>query len=180
MTENQRIDTGSQERQLTPIEVGEKAPDFELPGFKEDGIEEFRLSDYLEEGPVILAFYPFDFSPVCADELCTFRDVEWLSFSADVDVWGISPDSAYSHREFSRSNDFEFPLLSDRLGNISGRFGLLLNEFEHHEAVPQRSIIAVDSNRTVRYRWIAEGQYQVPEVEILEDAIDWHRNGGSQ
>ncbi len=95
-----------------PLEVGETAPDFELPGVDEDGIDTFRLSDYTESGPVLLSFYPFDFSPVCESQLCRFRDIEWVRVAEDTDVFAISGDSTYSHRAFREANNFQFPALS--------------------------------------------------------------------
>lgn len=155
-------------------DVGKDAPDFTLPGSNGESISQYSLTDSTEDGPVILLFYPFDFSPVCADQLCSFRDAEWLTVGGDVDVWGISPDSAYSHQRFIQEYDLQFPLLTDRLGRVASSYGLLLDEFEHHEAIPQRSIIAVDTDQTVPYSWIAEDQYQSPTIEEVEAAIDWY------
>lgn len=159
------------------IEVGQEAPNFTLPGSNGESIDQYSLADSIDDGPVILLFYPFDFSPVCADQLCTFRDAEWLTVTEDVDVWGISPDSAYSHQQFSQEYRLQFPLLSDRLGEVAESYGLLLDEFEHHKAIPQRSIIAVDSDQTIRYRWATEDQYESPTIDDVEAAIDWYRKG---
>ncbi|WP_435063292.1 redoxin domain-containing protein, partial [Halobaculum sp. EA56] len=69
-------------------ETGEPVGNFALPGTEGDGIRRYRLSDYTDTGAVVLAFYPFDFSPVCTDVLCRFRDAEFLSLTEDVDVFG--------------------------------------------------------------------------------------------
>lgn len=159
------------------ISQHEQAPDFTVPGTDADGesIRQFSLSDAVTDGPVILLFYPFDFSPVCVEQLCTFRDIEWLTFTETVDVWGISPDSAYTHRAFNDEYDLQFPLLTDRLGNVADRYGVLMEEFENHENVPKRSIVAIDDDRTVRYAWEAENQYEAPGMEEIRATIDWYR-----
>jgi peroxiredoxin len=159
------------------ISEGETAPEFAVPGMHPDSksIEEFRLSDGLSDGPVLLVFYPFDFSPVCADQLCTFRDMEWVTFTENADVWGISVDSAHCHEEFMAEYDLGFPLLSDRLGDVAAEYDLLMEEFEQHKNVPKRSIVSIDQSRTVRFTWEAESQYHAPSIETVENAIAWFR-----
>jgi peroxiredoxin len=162
------------------LSTHESAPDFTVPGSDptEESIRQFSLTDALADGPVILMFYPFDFSPICVGQLCTFRDMEWLTFTETLDVWGISPDSAYSHQRFIDHYNLNFPLLTDRLGEVADRYDVLLDEFERHPNVPKRSIIAIDSDRTIRHIWEAETQYDSPSLEEIEAAIDWYRQDG--
>jgi peroxiredoxin len=156
------------------------APDFTTPGANSDGdsTTQFALSDGVTDGPVILLFYPFDFSPVCADQLCTFRDMEWLTFTEGVDVWGISPDSTHCHKRFISEYNLPFPLLTDRLGEVADQYDLLLEEFENHKHIPKRAIVAIDSNQTIRYTWTPENQYTSPDIEDVEAALSWYRDGG--
>lgn len=153
--------------------VGDTVPDFELPGAGPDGIERVRLSDYTDSGAVILAFYPFDFSPICTNQLCKFRDTEWLTFTDDVNVFGISVDSAYSHQQFRREYNLPFPLLTDRLGRIADQFGVKYDEWEAHPAVAKRALFAIDETHTVRYRWHVDNAETEPSIADLEEAIDW-------
>jgi peroxiredoxin len=87
----------------TMIQERETAPDFTVPGATSDGnaITQYTLSDAVSDGPVILLFYPFDFSPVCVDQLCTFRDMEWLAFTEGVDVGGFQPTAPIAIRSSS-------------------------------------------------------------------------------
>lgn len=158
------------------IAEGTEAPGFTLPGTAGEEIEVYHLDDLIERGPTILAFYPFDFSPVCADQLCTFRDLELLTFDAGVDVVGISPDSAYSHKQFIAEYELNFPLLCDRFGTIAGEYGLRMEEFEHHKAIPKRGIVTVDSSGSIRSTWEAESQYQAPSLETIQELVRWYRN----
>lgn len=155
-------------------QLGQKAPDFTAPGSDGDTIKQYSLTNALNDGPTVLLFYPFDFSPVCADQLCSFRDAEWLTVKPGFDVWGIAPDSAYSHQQFIQKYDLNFPLLTDRLGEIAESYGVLLDVFEHHKAIPKRSIITVDSDQTIRYTWEAESQYKSPQIEDVEAALGWY------
>ncbi|MCK4278954.1 MAG: redoxin domain-containing protein, partial [Candidatus Thorarchaeota archaeon] len=71
------------------------------------------LSEELEKGPVVLAFYPADFTSVCQKELCTFRDALAAYNKLGANVLGISVDSIFSHAAFKEANQIQFPLLSD-------------------------------------------------------------------
>lgn len=153
------------------VEVGERAPDFTLPGTAGDQITKYRLADHTQRGVVVLVFYPFDFSPVCTEELCEFRDAEWLTFTDDVDVFGVSSDSCYAHKRFIDEYDLNFPLLSDTMGTVTEAYGLAYDEWEHHAGVPKRALVTVDESRTVRYRWVTESAYENPSTEELEQTV---------
>jgi peroxiredoxin len=156
-----------------PLEVGETAPDFELPGVDDDGIDTFSLSEYTESGPVLLSFYPFDFSPVCTSQLCRFRDIEWVRVAEDTHVFAISGDSTYSHRAFRRANDFQFPLLTDRLASVAASFGVRYDEWENQPAVCQRAIFGINPDRTIGYRWHTDDANEEPDFDDLEATLDW-------
>jgi peroxiredoxin Q/BCP len=92
-----------------PLPVGQEAPDFTLPS--ETG-RKVRLST-LRGKNVVLLFYPGDHTLICRRQLREFRDV-WPDLRGqNTVVFGINPQSAESHREFSSHNNFPFPLLVD-------------------------------------------------------------------
>lgn len=153
--------------------TGDRAPAFELPGTDGDAIEQYRLTDYTDSGAVILLFYPFAFSPVCTEQLCGFRDAEWLTVADDVDVFAISVDSAYSQKRFSNEYDFHFPLLCDRLAAVAADYGVRADEIDDHPHVTQRAVFAVDDTRTIRYTWSTDDAYESPSIEDVQAAIDW-------
>jgi peroxiredoxin Q/BCP len=98
-----------------PIEEGQKAPEFCLPGLTPEGEEkEICLKDLLLEGKyLILYFYPKDNTPGCTTEACDFRDnMNVLSDKAT--VVGVSPDSIESHKKFKEKYNLNFYLLSDK------------------------------------------------------------------
>ncbi len=93
----------------SPLPVGTPAPDFSLP---DDSGKKITLSD-LRGKRVVLVFYPGDDTPGCTKQLCQFRD-EWSDVrSADVQVFGVNPQSARSHDKFRKKYKFPFPLLVD-------------------------------------------------------------------
>lgn len=143
------------------------APDFELPGTDGGEFDTYLLSDYTDAGAVVLSFYPFDFSPICSDQLCGFRDAEFLSLTEDVDVFGISTDACYAHRRFIEENNLPFPLLSDTTGRVTQRFGIAYDEWELHEGIPKRSVYILDDEQRIQYAWSTDDAYESPLIETL-------------
>jgi peroxiredoxin len=159
------------------ISVGETAPAFELPGSDGETVQKYALSDFIEEGMVLLTFYPFDFSPTCTGQLCEFRDAEMLTFTDGVDIVGISVDSAYAHERFIQEFELIFPLVSDRMATVAEQYGFREDEIAGHPNVCQRGLVAVDSSQTVRYVWRPSDGQETPSISDLEDAIAWYRQG---
>ena len=91
------------------IDVGSRAPTFELPDQQGD-VQ--RLADHVGR-PVVLYFYPKDDTSGCTAEACAFRDSLPHFQSANAVVFGVSPDSVASHRAFIDKYKLTFPLLSD-------------------------------------------------------------------
>jgi thioredoxin-dependent peroxiredoxin len=89
---------------------GDEAPEFALPD--QDG-HPCRLTAMLGEGPLILYFYPADFTPGCTQEACDFRDLHGRILGAGLRVVGVSPQSPQSHRRFRDKYALPFTLLSD-------------------------------------------------------------------
>jgi peroxiredoxin Q/BCP len=92
-----------------PLAAGSKAPDFSLPG--QDG-KAVRLSK-LRGKNVVLVFYPGDDTMVCRKQLCEFRDQWEQARKRNVEVFGVNPGNAESHRKFQEKYHFPFPLLVD-------------------------------------------------------------------
>ena len=89
---------------------GTKAPEFELAD--QDG-RKHTLKSLLAGGPLILYFYPADFTPGCTKEACSFRDLHQELMKAKLRVVGVSPQDVASHRRFADEHDLNFPLLAD-------------------------------------------------------------------
>jgi peroxiredoxin Q/BCP len=103
------------------LPVGESAPDFELPD--QDG-KPRRLSALLGGKPVILYFYPADFTPGCTREACDLRDLHTQILAAGLQVVGISPQPPESHRRFRDEFGLPFVLLSDEKKNAIRAYGV--------------------------------------------------------
>jgi len=109
------------------LKAGQKAPDFVL---ENDRGEEVSLSGLLKNGPLILYFYPADFTPGCTAEACSIRDIHSDIQSVGLQVAGVSPQDADSHKRFREKHDLPFELLCDpdkvavKLYDVDGPFGV--------------------------------------------------------
>lgn len=92
------------------LKIGDSAPDFELPD--QDG-NLIRLATLLKNGPLLLYFYPADFTPVCTREACAFRDLQPRLAATGTAVVGISPQDSTSHARFRERHSLNFTLLAD-------------------------------------------------------------------
>jgi peroxiredoxin Q/BCP len=106
---------------------GSKAPEFTLP---DDNGKPVSLRELLAGGPLILYFYPADFTPGCTREACSIRDIHGDILGASLRVVGISPQDGESHLRFRQEYELPFTLLSDedkvvvRAYDVDGPFGV--------------------------------------------------------
>ncbi len=92
------------------LKSGDSAPEFTLPD--QDG-NPVSLRDLLADGPIVLYFYPADFTPGCTKEACSIRDMHDEIAAAGMRVVGISPQDAASHARFRDQYQLPFTLLAD-------------------------------------------------------------------
>ena len=103
------------------LERGDHAPDFALPD--QEGRQR-RLTELLGDGPLILYFYPADFTAGCTREACDFRDLHGRILGAGLKVVGVSPQSPESHRRFRDKYALPFTLLSDEDKSVIKAYGV--------------------------------------------------------
>jgi len=106
---------------MTMLENGQKAPEFELP---DQHGRKHTLKALLADGPLILYFYPADFTPGCTKEACSFRDLHQDLLRAKLRVVGVSPQDVASHKRFAEKHDLNFPLLADPDKKVVKAYGL--------------------------------------------------------
>lgn len=145
------------------LKIGDAAPDFELP---DQHGNVMTLGDLVSGGPVILYFYPADFSPVCTAEACAFRDRFEDVSSLGVGIVGISRQSAGSHDRFARAFSLPFPLLSDARGSavaaygVAGPFGFGV----------RRATFLIDEAKIVRGRVVSD-LFVGSHMKLLEETL---------
>lgn len=106
---------------MAMLNKGDMAPSFSLES--DDG-SMVSLDDLLMNGPLILYFYPADFTPVCTAEACGIRDMHAEVLDAKLQVVGVSPQSAKSHERFKERHSLPFRLLHDGDKKVIRAFGV--------------------------------------------------------
>ena len=104
----------------TPLNVGDVAPDFELPS---DSGATVKLSD-LRGRRVVLYFYPKDDTSGCTTQACGFRDAYPVIEEQNAIVLGVSPDGVKSHQKFKTKYDLPFTLLVDEDHAVAEAYGV--------------------------------------------------------
>jgi peroxiredoxin Q/BCP len=92
------------------LTVGSRAPEFVL---QDNAGNDVSLSDLLTKGPLILYFYPADFTPGCTKEACSIRDIHDDIQAVGLRIAGISPQDSKSHERFREEHNLPFMLLCD-------------------------------------------------------------------
>ena len=133
----------------TPLQPGAEAPDFELPSTPDQKV---RLSEFRGQ-PVILAFYPEDWSPVCSDQLGLYQAVlpEFQKFNAE--LMGISVDSVWSHLAFAKDRNLHFPLLSDF--EPKGEVARAYQVYRAKEGTTERALFVIDADGIIRWSYVS-------------------------
>ncbi|MFB7409431.1 MULTISPECIES: peroxiredoxin [unclassified Streptomyces] len=128
------------------IEVGTEAPDFAL---KDNHGRVVRLSDFRGEKNVVLLFYPFAFTSVCAGELGELRDHLPAFVNDDTQLLAVSTDSIHTLRVFAEQESLEYPLLSDfwKHGEASRAYGV----FDEEKGCAVRGTFIIDKEGVVRW-----------------------------
>jgi peroxiredoxin len=128
---------------------GQRAPDFEL---KTASTESVRLSD-LRGQPVVLAFYPADFSPVCGDQLALYQAASPTFTQYGAQVLGVSADGVYSHQAFAQARGLQFPLLSDWWPH--GRTAQAYGAFDDDSGMAARALFVLDEDGVVNWSYLS-------------------------
>jgi peroxiredoxin len=131
------------------LRPGTPAPDFSLHSTPDQAVS---LSDFRGQ-PVILAFYPADWSPVCGDQMALYNEIlsEFRQFNAE--LIGISVDGIWCHLAFAESRKLHFPLLADfePKGGVARQFGV----YREHEGTSERALFVIDAEGIIRWSYVS-------------------------
>ncbi len=145
------------------LQVGDPAPDFELPA---SGNRTVKLSDYRGQRNVLLAFYPFAFSPVCSLQLPGLQENLGKFQDLNTEIAGISVDSKHSSAAFAEHLHLTFPLLSDFNKEVTKAYGVL-----REGGFAERALFVVDKEGKIAYAHvnaIGEIPDNAPVFEVLQ------------
>ncbi|MFB6152581.1 MAG: redoxin domain-containing protein [Haloarculaceae archaeon] len=152
------------------LSAGEAAPTVTLPGYVDGERTRVDLGEYVGEGIVVLAFYPADFNPGCSMQSADLGDLDLFTMQKDVSVFGISPDSTYSHEAFAERYGLNVPLLSDVDRAAAEAYGVTL-ETDAGERLCQRAVFVVDHRGVVQYAWATDDLEERVDVDPVKRAV---------
>ena len=129
------------------VEIGDRAPDFEL---ENQFGEKIRLGDFRGEKNVVLLFFPKAFTRNCTAELCAIRDDQADFVSGEVVTLGVSCDSPAVQKAFAATQGYDFDLLSDWWphGTTAQAYGVFIEK----RGFPLRATFIIDKAGIVRWK----------------------------
>ena len=131
------------------LKAGVTAPGFALKTSEDQSVS---LRDFLGR-PVVLAFYPADWSPVCSDQMALYAQVmpEFKKF--DAEVLGISVDGVWSHQAFAKDRKLNFPLLSDF--EPKGAVSRLYGAYDARKGESTRALFVIDRKGVISWSYLS-------------------------
>jgi peroxiredoxin len=129
------------------------------------------LSSAVQNGPVVLAFFPAAFSSVCQNEMCTFRDSIATLGSAKAQVFGISTDTFFALKAWADQQRLNFPLLSDYNKDVIDRYGVSNPDMIGLKNIAKRAVFVIDRQGIVRHREVLDDARNEPNYGAVTEAL---------
>lgn len=165
------LDAGDDAPEVTaPMATPEATATTDRGSYTSDDVSEFSLSGALEDGPVVLAFYPGVFSRTCTQELCELRDWKADLAAMDAPLFGVSADSPWSLLAFIDEYDLQYPLVSGFNNDVIDDFGVRREE-TIMRGIANRAVFVVAPDGTVTYTWRATEPLTFPDTDEVEAAV---------
>lgn len=128
---------------------GTTAPDFDLHTTPDQKV---CLHDFRGR-PVILAFYPADWSPVCGDQMALYNEIRPEFHRLGAEILGVSVDGVWCHGAFSEARKLHFPLLADfePKGAVARAYGV----YREADGVTERALFVIDKDGVIRWSYVS-------------------------
>lgn len=150
----------------TPLPVGTPAPDFALPDASGQPV---CLSEYRGR-PIVLVFYPLDWSPGCSQQLDLYQN-ELAEFKQrGARIIAVSVDSIYSHGAWAAVRGLDFPLLSDF--NPKGEVARQYHVYRDLDGFSERALYVIGGDGIIRWSHVSPQLHHVPDIYSLFEALD--------
>jgi peroxiredoxin len=152
-------------KQASALGAGTAAPAFTLP---DQAGKPVSLRDFRGR-PVVLVFYPADWSPVCGDQLSLYNEVLPLFEEHNAQVLAISVDGKWCHRAFAEQNTLRFPLLSDF--EPKGAVARLYGAYDAQKGLARRALFVLDADGIIRWSHVSPGDVN-PGADGILNALE--------
>jgi peroxiredoxin len=158
---------------MPALAPGTQAPEFNLPSTPDQRVS---LADFRGR-PVVLVFYPEDWSPVCSDQLALYQELlpEFTRF--DAELIGISVDGIWCHLAFAKDRNLHFPLLADfePKGEVSRSYGV----YRSSDGTSERALYVLDGDGVVRWSYVSPVGIN-PGADGILRALEELQGGGGR
>lgn len=145
--------------------INQSAPDFALTDTEGNKVTK---QDMLEKGgSSLILFFPLAYTSVCTTELCSMRDNLSNYEKLDTNIYAVSVDSFFTLREFGKSQNLNFPLLSDFNKEVSKAFGSFYEDFLGMKGIAMRSAFIMNAEGTIVYEEVNDDAGQLPDFEKI-------------
>ena len=147
------------------LRAGTPAPEFSLLATPDQRV---ALSE-LRGRPVILAFYPADWSPVCGDQMALYNEILPEFHRHHAELLGISVDGAWCHAAFAQNRKLHFPLLADfePKGGVSRQYGV----YSEPAGTSERALFVIDAAGIIRWSYLSPAGVN-PGADGILDALE--------
>jgi len=139
----------SQNHSATALPAGTPAPDFSLNSTPDQTV---KLSEFRGQ-PVVLAFYPADWSPVCGDQMALYNEMLAEFQNLGAELLGISVDGWWCHAAFSRDRKLHFPLLADF--EPKGAVARLYGVYRQADGTSERALFVIDAEGIIHWSYVS-------------------------
>lgn len=129
------------------LKIGDIAPPFKLQNQDNDVVE---IHEFIGKIPLVIYFYPKNFTPGCTAQACSFRDQYQDFTDAGAMVFGISADSVASHKRFRAKHNLPFDTLSDKDNKVRRMYGV---KNELLGLLPGRETFVIDASGVIKMRF---------------------------
>jgi glutaredoxin-dependent peroxiredoxin len=154
------------------LSVGTGAPLFTLKQKTEKGLQDISLADTLGKKNILLLFFPFAFTGVCTEELCSVTQGLDGYESLDATVYAISVDSPFAQEAWAKQNNIKVPLLSDFNKKVCSAYYAMYEDFLGFQGVAKRAAFVINKEGNISYAWAAEDPKQVPDFQAIQSHLE--------
>jgi peroxiredoxin len=155
----------------TALRAGTLAPDFSLPATPDQRVSLAELRGH----PVVLAFYPADWSPVCGDQMALYNELRPEFHRLSAELIGISVDGAWCHSAFKEHRNLHLTLLSDfePKGEVARQYGV----YREQDGTTERALFVIDADGVIHWSYVSPVGVNPGADGILAALDELHERG---
>ncbi|MFM7182437.1 MAG: redoxin domain-containing protein [Verrucomicrobiales bacterium] len=153
------------------LSTGSKAPDFTLKQKTANGLVDVTLSANFGQRPTVLLFFPFAFTGVCTEEMCSVTQGLSEYESLNAAVYAISVDNPFAQDGWAKANAIGIPVLSDFNKAVSTAYDVLYADFIGFHGVSKRSAFVISKDGTVVYSESSDDAKVLPNFAAIKEAL---------